>query len=107
MASPMREQLSALQWFSLSADVDQAIMCRIHAEAKDEHSGEQIRAVVNGMLGAARMLTNQDPRVSAALNSVQASGAGPDVDLSFSVPPDIIDLVATAAHGPMGAVSRQ
>lgn len=107
MAAPMREQLSALQWFSLSADVDQAIMCRVHAEAKDEQSGEQIRSVVNGMLSAARMLTNQDPRVSAALNSVQASGVGSDIDLSFSVPPDIIDLVATAAHGPIGGALRQ
>jgi hypothetical protein len=107
MATPMREQLSALQWFSLSADVDQAIICRVHAVAKDDQSGEQIRAVVNGMLGAARMLTNQDPRVSAALNSVQASGAGSDIDLSFSVPADIIDLVATAAHGSIGGARRQ
>jgi hypothetical protein len=107
MASAMRDQLSALQWFSLSADVDQAILCRVHAEAKDDQSGEQIRAVVNGMLGAARMLTNQDPRVATALNSVQASGVGPDIDLSFSVPPEMIDLVAAAAHGPIGGALRQ
>jgi hypothetical protein len=38
---------------------------------------------------------------------VQASGAGSDIDLSFSVPADIIDLVATAAHGSIGGARRQ
>jgi hypothetical protein len=107
MAPAMRNQLSALQWFSLSADVDQSIVGRVHAQAKDAQSGEQIRSVINGMLGAARLLTNQDQRVTTALSSVQASGVGPDIDLSFSVPADVIDMVSSAAQGTMGGVRRQ
>jgi hypothetical protein len=103
MAPAMRNQLSSLQWFSLSADVDQAILCRIHAEAKNAAAGDELRAVVNGVIAAARMMANKDARMNTVLNSVQSSGAGADIDLSFTVPPDLIDMVATAARAPMGA----
>jgi len=102
VAPSMRDQLSSLQWFSISADVDQAILCRVHAEAETPEAAANVRSVLNGMLAAARLMANQDARVNAILGSVQTTGVGSDIELSFTVPPDLVDVVASAAHAPMG-----
>jgi hypothetical protein len=102
LAPAMRNQLSSVRWFSLSADVDQSINCRLHAEAENEQSAEQVRSVVNGMLAAAKLMSNQDARLNTVLGSVQSSGVGPDIELSFTVPAELLDMVANAAHGATG-----
>jgi hypothetical protein len=99
LAPGVRDQFGALQWFSMSADVDQTISCRIHAEARDAQSADELRSVVTGMVSAARLVANQDARVDGVLNSIQTSGVGPGIDVSFTVPPEMLDLVTNAAHG--------
>ena len=104
MSPAVRTQLATVQWFSLSADIDQAILCRLHAEARDAKAGEEMRAVVNGVLAAAKLMSGQDARMNTVLNSVQSSGVGADLDLSFTVPAELVDMVASAAHGSMGSM---
>ena len=103
VAPSMRDQFSSLQWFSISADVDQAILCRVHADAETPEAAANMRSLLNGMLSAARLMAGQDARVNVMLDSVQTTGVGTDIELSFAVPPDLVDVVASAAHAPMGA----
>jgi hypothetical protein len=102
VAPSMRNQLQSLQWFSISADIDTSIQCRVHAEADTPEAAANVRSVLNGMISAARLMANQDARVNAILNSVQTAGVGQDIDVSFTVPSDLVDVVASAAHAPMG-----
>jgi hypothetical protein len=87
-----RERLAAVQRFSLSARVDGGLSGVLRAEARDDQSGEDLRSVVRGGLAAARLMGGQNPKLDVAINSLQLSGSGKELSLSFTVPPDLLDM---------------
>jgi hypothetical protein len=94
----MKDRLGEVQWFSLGAGVDRTVNCRLVAQARDAQSGEQLRAIVNGALAMARIMADKDTRLTGVLNTVQSKGTGSQVELSFTVSPDVLDLMT----GPNG-----
>ncbi len=90
----VKEKLPAVQWFAAGARVDSGITGQLRAEAKDDKSAADLRAVVNGAIAAGRLVGGNDAKVDAVLNSLQISGTGRDVELSFSVPPEMVDMLA-------------
>lgn len=94
----VKDQLGAVQWFALSAGVDRAVTATLRAEARDAKAADDLRGVVNGALSMARMMAGQDARFSGMLDSVQATGTGTQMEVSFTVPPDVVDLMASE-HG--------
>lgn len=99
MPAQMRDQMPAVEWFAASADVDHTVSARLHAETKDDASGEQLRAIVNGAVAAARMMSGTDARMQAAVNSVQSSGAGKSVEISMTVPVELLDTLHGGTSG--------
>jgi hypothetical protein len=95
----LRLQMSGIEWFSLSADVDTAVRGTLRAECADPQAAEQLRTVVNGALAAARMFAGRDPRVAGALNSLQSRGTGTSVELSFDITPEMLQLMHQMAPG--------
>jgi hypothetical protein len=87
-----RERLAAVQRFSLSARVDGGLTGVLRAEARDDQSGEDLRSVVRGGLAAARLMGGQNAKLDVAINSLQLSGSGKELALSFTMPPDILDV---------------
>jgi hypothetical protein len=87
-----KERLAAVQWFSLSARVDGGMSGILRAEARDAQSGEDLRSVVRGGLAAARLMGGQNSKLDVAINSLQLSGSGKDLALSFTLPPDLLDM---------------
>lgn len=88
-----KERLAAVQWFSVSARVDGGVSGVVRAEARDDQSGEDLRSVVRGSLAAARLMGGQNAKLDVAINSLQLSGSGKDLALSFTLPPDVLDMV--------------
>ena len=97
MPQEVRDQLPAVQWFSLGAKVDQTINGVVHAEARDEAAAKNLRDVINGGLAAGRMMGGKDSKFDTMINSVQVAGAGTDVSVSFTVPQEVLDMVNGAA----------
>jgi hypothetical protein len=91
LPDPVKDQLSTVQWFALSAGINRTVTGRLRAEARDAEAGEQVRAVVNGAIAVARLMSDRDKRLDGVLDSVQATGTGTQIDLSFTVPPDVLD----------------
>jgi hypothetical protein len=87
------DQLSMLQWFMVSARVDGGVSGVIRADARDDQSAENLRDVVRGGLAAGRLIAGKDVKVDALLNSIQMSGTGKTVALTFSVSPDVLDII--------------
>jgi hypothetical protein len=87
-----RDRLAAVQWFAVSARVDHGVSGVLQAEARDDQSGEDLRAVVRGGLAAARLMGGQNAKLDIAINSLQLSGTGKDLSLSFTVPPEVFDV---------------
>jgi hypothetical protein len=101
LPDPVRSHLDGIQWISAVADIDSSVRTLVRAEARDEQSAKNLRDMLNGALAAARMFAGEDPRTAAALNSIQTSGTGLNIELSFEIPATVLDLVPPAlVHEP-------
>jgi hypothetical protein len=96
----VRSQFDAIEWLSVSADIDQDVRGVARAQVRDDASAEQLRTVLAGGLAALRMMGQQDPRFASALNSIQATGTGRDVELAFTIPASVLEAMHGSADVP-------
>ncbi len=101
------EQVSArlpqLKWFAAAGHVNGGLTGTLRAEARDDQAAENLRDVVRGVLGLARMQAQADPRSQALVESLQLTGTGKTVALSFTVPAEILQMIPKAAVPQMPA----
>jgi hypothetical protein len=90
-------QLPAVKWFAAAGHVDGGVSGTLRAEARDDQAAENLRDVVRGFLALARMQAQADPRTAAMVESLQLTGSGKTVALSFTVPAEIIQMMPKAA----------
>jgi hypothetical protein len=84
-------KLPAVKNFAVMTHIDGGITGSFRAETKDDASADNLRQVVQGLLALGRM-TN-DPKATALMNSLQLSGTGRTVKLSFAVPSEVLDMI--------------
>lgn len=84
-------KLPAIKTFAAMTHIDGGITGTLRAETKDDESANNLRQVVQGLLALGRM-TN-DPKATALMNSLQLSGSGKTVALSFAVPSEVLDMI--------------
>jgi hypothetical protein len=89
----VRDQLSAVQFMGASVKVNGGVSGLVRAEARDDQSAEQLRDVVRGALAAGKLMSGKDARIDAMLNSFQLQGTGKTVALTFTVPPEVFDIL--------------
>jgi hypothetical protein len=95
----VKEQLPGIQFIAVSAHVDGGVSGRLHAQAKDDKAAADLRAVVNGAIAAGHLVGGKDPKLETFLTSLQLSGSGKDLDLTFAVPADMLDMINGVAGG--------
>lgn len=78
-------QLPAITWLAAGGDVNDGVSARIFAEGRDEKAAQDLREVVKGFVALARMQTGQEAAITEFLNSIQLTGEGKTVTLSFAV----------------------
>jgi hypothetical protein len=93
-------RLPQLKWFAAAGHVNGGLSGSLRAEARDDQSAENLRDVVRGFLGLARMQAQADPRTSALIESLQLTGTGKTVALSFTVPAEVLEMIPKSADGP-------
>jgi hypothetical protein len=89
-------QIPSVRLFSASGHINGGINAIIRAEARDDQAAQNLRDVVQGFLALARLQSNQQPELQALVNSLQLSGTGKTVALSFQLPSEVIDALAAA-----------
>jgi hypothetical protein len=94
LPDPLRAQLPTVQWFAVSGHVNGGVSGSIRAEARDDQAAENLRDVIKGGMALARLQMGRDAKLDAIINSLQMTGTGKNVQLSFAVPAEIIDAVA-------------
>jgi len=94
MPDQVRRQLDAVRWFAASGQIDGGISGTLRAEARDAESAENLRDVVRGLFALARLQAGSKPEWQTILQSLQLGGAGTSVTVSFSLPPNVVDLLA-------------
>jgi hypothetical protein len=102
--SPIPEEIAShlppIDVVAASVHINGGLRGTLRADARDDKSAEQLRDVVKGALAAGHLMTGQNPKIEAMLNSLQITGSGKSVGLSFSVPTELLDVIngAAAAH---------
>lgn len=89
-------QIPAVKLFSASGHINGGLSAVIRAEARDDQAAQNLRDVVQGFLALAKLQSNTQPELQVLLNSLQLSGTGKTVALSFQVPSQVIDTLAEA-----------
>jgi hypothetical protein len=102
----IRNQIPAVKTFAVMSHIDGGVSGTLRAEARDDQSAENLRQVVQGFLALGRMQSQSDPKIAAMLQSLQLSGTGTTVSLSFTVPAEIFDMIPKAkGAGGIGAIA--
>jgi hypothetical protein len=91
LPAEIASKLPAIKTFAVMTHIDGGITGRFRAETRDDESANNLRQVVQGLLALGRM-TN-DPKATALMNSLQLSGSGKTVSLSFAVPSEVLDMI--------------
>jgi len=91
LPAEIASKLPAIKTFAAMTHIDGGVTGMLRAEARDDESANNLRQVVQGLLALGKM--SNDPKAMALLNSLQLSGTGKTVALSFSVPSEVLDMI--------------
>jgi hypothetical protein len=86
-------QIPPVKWFAAAGHINGGLSALVRAEANDDQAAENLRDVVRGFLALGRLQSQGDARIAAIANSMQLEGTGRTVQLSFSIPAEVIELV--------------
>jgi hypothetical protein len=87
-------QIPSVKTFSASSRIDGGLSGILRAEARDDESAKNLRDVVQGFLALAKMQAGTKPEFDGLLRSVQLSGTGKTVAISFEVPNELIQAMS-------------
>jgi hypothetical protein len=88
-------QIPPISSFALSVRISNGLGGVLQVEARDEQSASDLRDVVRGFISLGQMQASADPGVQSLIKSLELSGAGRTVALSFEAPAELLDLLAT------------
>lgn len=88
-------QIPSVKTFSASSRIDGGLSGVLRAEARDDDAAKNLRDVVQGFLALARMQAGTKPEFDSLLRSVQLSGTGKTVAISFEVPSEFIQAMSS------------
>jgi hypothetical protein len=91
--SEVQAHLPAIQWFSAATHVNGGVSGVFKAEARDEESAKNMRDVLNGFLALAKMQSSERPELKTMVDSLQLSGEGKNVAVSFTLPSELFDAL--------------
>jgi hypothetical protein len=93
-------QLPAISWFSATATIDDGINGTVRAETSSDEAAKNLRDIIQGVVALASLQTASKPELKALTQSLEISGSGKTVALSFSLPGRIVDLMTPATAKP-------
>jgi hypothetical protein len=93
----LSQHLPAVQWVALTTHFNGGVTGSIRADATDDAAAENLRDVIRGGLAMGRLVSGEDQKLKLLLDSMQMSGTGKTVALTFSVSPEMVDVLAGLA----------
>jgi hypothetical protein len=91
---------SAIEWLSVSGYLSGGVSGSLRAETRDEESARSLRDALRGVLATARLKVTDRPEIQAMVDSFELDGAGNTVALSFNLPAEFLESLASGASQP-------
>ncbi len=102
LPTELASRMPAVQWFAANVNINGGVSGMLRAETRDDAAADQLRDIIRGGLAAARLVSGNDAKADALVNSLQVAGTGRNVSLSFTLPAEILDMInGVAALGQM------
>ena len=92
------QKIPPVKWLAIAGHINGGISAQLRAEANDDQAAENLRGVLNGVISLARLQGQNDPKLTSLINSLQLTGEGKTVRLSFAVPSEIFELMQPKAQ---------
>ncbi len=102
LPEPLAQHLPAVKWFSASSHVGAGVSGLLRAEARDDEAAKNLRDVLQGFMAMAKLHAGQKPELAPVMQSLQVSGTGTTVALSFEVQPALVDALDRAEERQLG-----
>ncbi|MGQ0732614.1 MAG: hypothetical protein ACT4QD_03040 [Acidobacteriota bacterium] len=93
LPSELQAQMPAITWFSAAAHVNGGLNGVFKAEARDEQAAQNVRDLLRGFLALAKIQGEARPEFKVLVDSLQLTGEGRDVALSFTLPAELLDAL--------------
>lgn len=90
----LAQHLPAVQWVALTSHFNGGVTGSVRADATDDAAAENLRDVIRGGLAMGRLVSGEDQKLKLLLDSMQMSGTGKTVALTFAVSPQMVDVLA-------------
>lgn len=89
----LARQIPPVKWFAAAGHINGGVTGTLRAEARDDQSAQQLRDVVRGFLALAQLQGQNEPKLAAVAQSLQLSGEGKTVALTFTLPAELLQLL--------------
>jgi hypothetical protein len=86
-------QIPPVKWFAAAGHINGGVSGLVRVEATDDEAAELLRRQVNGAVAFGEMMGRSDARAAAALKTIQIGGTGKTVQLTFTVPAELLQMV--------------
>lgn len=97
LPSDIQAQLPAVTFFSAAGHINGGVSGVFKAEARDEAAAQNLRDIVRGFLAMARLQSGSRPGIQQMVDSLQLTGEGKTVALSFDIPSEFFDALEAIA----------
>lgn len=97
LPTEIASRMPPVKWFSAAGHINGGVSGTLRAEANDEESAELLRRQVSGALALGEMLSKSDPKIAPLIQSLQMSGSGTTVAVSFTLPAELLQMIPMAA----------
>lgn len=94
----IRKQIPPITWFSAATHVNGGVSGVLKAETASDESAQNLRDVMRGFMGLAKMQAANRPEFKAMVDSLQLSGDGKTVAVSFAIPTEVLDVIEALAN---------
>ncbi len=99
----IQAQVPAVTWFSAAARVDGGVNGTFKAEARDEDAAQNLRDMLRGFMAMAKLHGGSKPEMKPMMESLQLGGEGKTVEVQFSLPVEILNLLEPHMRKQRGA----
>ncbi len=90
-------QLPSLTWVEASGHLNGGIRGTLRAETRDEQAAKNLRDMINGLMALGRMQAQSKPEVQSLMQAITLGGSGTTVEMSFTIPAELIDAMTPKA----------
>jgi hypothetical protein len=97
LPAEVAQRMPPVRWFAASGHINGGIAGTLRVEANDAEAGDLLRRQVSGALAFGEMVGKSDPKAAALLKSLQMTGSGKTVSISFEIPAELLQMIPKAA----------